>query len=1002
MAYIQDVQESVPALPEAGNLTSFVVLSQNENGRKLLFKIVGIDIPSGSTATLSGTKPDGVVYSTTGTISGNIVTVNEDTQMTAVAGSWDAKIRVLNGGNVIASAKVRITIDADPVAPGSIPSDSQLDGIVAECQAYAESARSDAYGSPLTASTAAGMIDKTRVYVYTGSETGYTNGHWYYWDGTAWADGGTYNSSGIQTDTTLSVPGMAADAKAVGDELSDVKEEISDIKNETKPDIHFNWVHGGIDNATGQLNNNGSLTRSRDEAYYKVSDLFSITNGSTSILWIIFYTESGGTYTFASSTNVAAGSTYNFNSGEYVVRFDIRGSLSEAALVSGVRNSQIVEDVLHLKSSLTMVINDAGLAIYATKWGLSNNKWYKYDYNTAWIIPVRAGDVVTLKRSGISYYTVFKTITNQGNGNVPDYATGFSGIVSYSTPQAQVTIPSDGAYLWLYIYNGTVSTAPTVFTINGLDMLKSLRQNLEALVATDAINAENIETNTADIATLDTRMDLADSVLAESRKYASLKNELANGDFHTAGSPMIATGCALSVSDNILTATGDGTDILFDISEYLYITNLSLHHYYVGVWVKTNDDNCDAIALRIAGGLFESTIYKPVKNKWYYVALNQNTNNTGNTAVAYTIRAIYADATTQSGKSISIKQATMFYTNVDFGIGIDPALYKLMWITQHNAFWTGTQTVTIWEKESVNALTKQKNSFGQKRRPIVSFVDDDGYERAFAQFSPLSEKYNVPFTLAVSIDSTIKDWQGLYAQSELGWEIAAHPSDGNLADKLTEAEIESVMVDTNAYLDAHGYKWSNVVYANGEPDERVRRIAKKYYDCGVCGSNATINRGVIANFEIQRLPIGYPMGDTWNTLAHFKSLVDDAIANNGWCVFMTHAGMETGHPDSLTEIMDQLIDYIINDCKIEIMTLNDGFKVFGNALETGDFLGENARQGDDKTTGIAITKNGMLGNVIGVKSMDNLLTTLGQALGGTFATSCDPDTGEYTYTFTQT
>lgn len=49
-------------------------------------------------------------------------------------------------------------------------------------------------GSPLVASTRAGMTDRTKVYVYTGSESGMSNGHWYYWNGTAWTDGGVYNS----------------------------------------------------------------------------------------------------------------------------------------------------------------------------------------------------------------------------------------------------------------------------------------------------------------------------------------------------------------------------------------------------------------------------------------------------------------------------------------------------------------------------------------------------------------------------------------------------------------------------------------------------------------------------------------------------------------------------------------------------------------------------------------------------------------------------------------
>ena len=67
-------------------------------------------------------------------------------------------------------------------------------------------------GSPLVAATVSAMTDQTKVYVYTGSETGYTAGNWYYYNGSAWTSGGVYNSTALQTDTTLSVSGMAADA----------------------------------------------------------------------------------------------------------------------------------------------------------------------------------------------------------------------------------------------------------------------------------------------------------------------------------------------------------------------------------------------------------------------------------------------------------------------------------------------------------------------------------------------------------------------------------------------------------------------------------------------------------------------------------------------------------------------------------------------------------------------------------------------------------------------
>lgn len=78
-------------------------------------------------------------------------------------------------------------------------------------------------GSPLVASTVAEMTDTSKVYVYVGSESGYTSGNWYYYNGSAWTSGGVYNSTAFETDETLAVPGMAADAKAVGDALAEVQ-----------------------------------------------------------------------------------------------------------------------------------------------------------------------------------------------------------------------------------------------------------------------------------------------------------------------------------------------------------------------------------------------------------------------------------------------------------------------------------------------------------------------------------------------------------------------------------------------------------------------------------------------------------------------------------------------------------------------------------------------------------------------------------------------------------
>lgn len=91
---------------------------------------------------------------------------------------------------------------------------------------------SERYGTPLVAHTASEMTDTAKIYVYVGSETGYITGNWYYYDGDSWESGGAYNSTAVNTDKTLTQEDMAADAKKVGDEISDLKSEISDIEEQ--------------------------------------------------------------------------------------------------------------------------------------------------------------------------------------------------------------------------------------------------------------------------------------------------------------------------------------------------------------------------------------------------------------------------------------------------------------------------------------------------------------------------------------------------------------------------------------------------------------------------------------------------------------------------------------------------------------------------------------------------------------------------------------------------
>lgn len=212
----------------AGHSIPLVInANQYDRGEQWLFKLFNSDgtqyVPS--SGAIVGIKSDNLGIINTGSVDdqGRVV-INETQQMTAAVGKAVFELVIDDGTHGTANFVVLV----EP-KPGDNADLSETDISMIE-QAVEAASTIKPYGSPLVASTVAGMTDHEKVYVYVGSETGYTSGNWYYWDGSAWTSGGVYNSVAVQTDTTLTLSGVAADAKKTGDEISDLKSEITQLE----------------------------------------------------------------------------------------------------------------------------------------------------------------------------------------------------------------------------------------------------------------------------------------------------------------------------------------------------------------------------------------------------------------------------------------------------------------------------------------------------------------------------------------------------------------------------------------------------------------------------------------------------------------------------------------------------------------------------------------------------------------------------------------------------
>lgn len=177
-------------------------------------------LPSGAAANIRVHKPDATyVYNPAlGCDSTRNIVYFEVTQaMAAANGDGLAIVEIVVDGDIAGTSLTTLHFEENPVPEDAIESSDEWETIYELGERIIAS-------TVTPVSTAAGMTDHNVVYLYTGTESGWNQGHMYYYNGTTWVDAGI-----AVTDKTLTVEGLAADAKKTGEEIADLKDGLSDL-----------------------------------------------------------------------------------------------------------------------------------------------------------------------------------------------------------------------------------------------------------------------------------------------------------------------------------------------------------------------------------------------------------------------------------------------------------------------------------------------------------------------------------------------------------------------------------------------------------------------------------------------------------------------------------------------------------------------------------------------------------------------------------------------------
>lgn len=177
-------------------------VQQNNIGRVALVTLTAggtVVDPSAYTVTAWATKPDKTVSYAMCEVSNGKVALGFTSQMLAIPGELQVEIRIVADGVDISTPIFIVCVGKSNINNNAIESQDEFtvfQQVLNEVNQLSKEIANLSGGQPTVVFLVSEMTDTNTIYLYAGTEDGYTSGNWYYHDGSAWVNGGRYGGEG--------------------------------------------------------------------------------------------------------------------------------------------------------------------------------------------------------------------------------------------------------------------------------------------------------------------------------------------------------------------------------------------------------------------------------------------------------------------------------------------------------------------------------------------------------------------------------------------------------------------------------------------------------------------------------------------------------------------------------------------------------------------------------------------------------------------------------------